>query len=423
MSSSPSVQSSTTTQDTRISTLINLMNSDFRDTLVAHVINSRNDLPDSVHESFNAIIRREVKVTGYPRRPERAPMHLLRPAIIRDLRESEALVRAVIGAWFNSQPSLRNLVEEHLTGRNISIDYPDFKARHLNGFWSTKDWISERDAIVQLHEDLDVDEVALMLCCVTGRMPTDMEGSSEDRNRTAKQSVLDQARTYLEKLPADSPEWGDVPAFLSSITDLSVVKEAEREAMASREAVETEIEKFLGEYSEQVVYLELDTSDWSMPIDGDQSVVSEALELLGQLRGLINEYDSIPYRGPTFAETASLFQEKETIIRRIQVVKSKLDGTLNSEDDPVKTSGTSNSCEEDADEEPEESERVEGNHAVTVQPQNQHMSSDATLSNLGVSGHSLDFDPTKFDYSIVLRSSTESVTVTPVPTHRQPRSK
>lgn len=417
MSSSHSKESSTTSQDRRLSRLMDLMNPNFRDSVVSHVLNSRSDLPGDARESLDAMISREVRVERYPTRPERAPAFLLKPAIVRSLRESEALVSAVLGAWFSSQLDLRGLVEEHLLKRDIAVEYPDFKTRELNGIWSSEVWRSERDAILETNEDLDGDEVSLMLCCVTGRMPSYMEKSTEEGSRTVEQTILDQALNYLAGLPADSPEWEGVPTFMSSVAEISEVKAAEREAMASREALEIEIGEFLGRYADQVEYLQLDVSDWSVPGDCDDSVVSETLGLLDQLRGQIEAYDSIPSQAATHAEFTRLFEEREAIVHRIQGVKSKLDGILSPEDGPDRTPSPASTDEDDSEEPPEEHEPDVSDPVATAQPQSPEPSTDATLSGLRLSGHSLDFDQATLEYSVTLENSTDSVTITPVTNH------
>ena len=45
--------------------------------------------------------------------------------------------------------------------------------------------------------------------------------------------ILDQARSYLERLPADSPEWqGRIAEFLSALNRIAEGKSAERKAAA-----------------------------------------------------------------------------------------------------------------------------------------------------------------------------------------------
>ncbi len=417
MSSSPSEQILTSSQDLRLSALFKMMKAELRDSVVAHVLNCRSELPHDVRDSLDATISREVKVDRYPRRPERAPVPFLKPAIDREIRNSESLVSAVLNAWFSSQASLRQLVEEHLLGREVAIDSPDFKTRELNGYWSSEDWKSERDAIVESNEGVDEDEVALMLCCVTGKLPIDMEEPPEKRNATVEQTILDQALSYLQGLPADSPEWERVPGFLSAISDLAYEKVAEREAMVSREALEVAISDFLSQYSDQLEHLQLDVSGWTVPANGAKSVVSEAQELMSRLRGLIDEYDSIPFEGVTYNETARLFQDREAAMHLILGVKSELDGILTPEDGPAHPPDMSDEDDESSGEDADELEPDEDGPTATVQAESPKLSDDAALSDLRVSGRSLDFDPSTLEYKAVLENSTESVTITPVANH------
>ena len=54
--------------------------------------------------------------------------------------------------------------------------------------------------------------------------------------------ILDQARSYLKQLPADSPEWQSAVAdFLKDVHAIADAKSAEREAAALPRVAETEL--------------------------------------------------------------------------------------------------------------------------------------------------------------------------------------
>ena len=306
MSSSPSERTPPTPQDLHLTTLLKLMDPEFQESVVTRVLSHRSQLSADVQSALDNAVNREVRVPGFHRYPERAPAPILKQALLPALTESGPLAGAILGVWFALHSSLSEVVTEHLRSRGVGTGHHDFSQHQLNDFWSGDDWMSERDSILASNADLDKDDVALMLCCVTGRMPSANVKSSGEKNHTMDQTILDQALSYLEELPADSPEWEGVPGFLSSVAELSDAKATEREAMASREALETAISEFLSGYSVQLDYLEFDVSVWTVPSDCDPSVMSEALDLLGQLSGLIAEYDSTPHQGPTHAETVRL---------------------------------------------------------------------------------------------------------------------
>ena len=236
-----------------------------------------------------------------------------------------------------------------------------------------------------------------------------------------EQSTLDQALSYLEQLPADSPEWEAVPGFLASVAGLSDVKAAERQAAASRKALETEFSEFLDRYSDQLAYLEFDVSGWRMLTDFDVSVISEALDLLRQLSTLFSDHDSIPYQGATHAETTRLFNEREGVIHGIRSVMSELDGLLTTGGEPEDTPGMPNRGEDGSDDATSQSDSGENDSAATIQPEASGVSTDVTLSGLRLPDRMLDFDPATPYYRVVLDSNTDVVTIAPVANHSEAR--
>ena len=417
MSSSSPEQSLPTPGDLRLTTLLNLMNEDFTDSVVTRVLSHRGHLREDVQDRLNSTINREVSVHGFPNFPERALPGILKPAVISKLRESDQLAGAVLSAWFASHPSLRDAVTEHLCNRGIDAEQLDFTGLQLRDYWSSHEWMSERDSILESHDDLDKDDVALMLCCVTGRMPSNTVEPPGGENRSMEQNILDQTLSYLERLAVDSPEWESVPGFLASVEALSEANAAARKALTSREALAVAVSEFLGRHSRELAYLELDVSGWTVPVDFDPSFTSEALDLIRQLDELIATFESIDIQGSTHAETMDLFREREEVMHRIRSVKSELDVTLTPGNGPDHPPDRPSSDERSPDEVPGEPELGREDHATTVLLETPDMSTDATLSALGLSGRTLDFEPGTPDYPVVLENSTNSVTITLAANH------
>ena len=234
-----------------------------------------------------------------------------------------------------------------------------------------------------------------------------------------QQTILDQALSYLEQLPADSPEWEAVPEFLSSVAALSNVKAAERQAVASREELETALSEFLDRYYDQLAYLELDISGWSMPAAYDVSVMSEVIDLLSRMSTFFADYDSIPYQGAIHAETTRLFKEREAVIHRIRGVKLELDGILTTGGGPEDTPGQPSTGEDGSDDVTGQSDSGENDPTATIQPELLKASTDAALSGLRLSDRVLDFDPRTLNYPVVLDSSTDVITIVPVANHSE----
>ena len=417
MSSSPSEPYHPSSQDLRLTSLLQLMSNELTDSVVTRVLSHRSQLPDDVQASLASAINGEVRVQGFPNFPERALPGMLKPAVISGLRASDPLAGAVLSAWFASHPSLRDAVTEHLRNRGIDAEHPDFTGHQLRDYWSSHEWMSERDSILESHDDLDKDDVALMLCCVTGRMPSDIVEPPVGKDSSMEQNILDQTVSYLEGLAVDAPEWEAVPRFLASVEAISEANAAARKALASREALAAAVSEFLGRHSSQLAYLELDVSGWTVPADFDPSFASEALHLIRQLDELIATFESIDTQGSTFAETMRLLREREEVMHRIRSVKSELDVILTPVDGPDGPTDRPNSGEHGPDEVPGEPESGGDGPSTIVQPEAPEMSTDATLSALCLSDRILDFEPATLDYSVVLDNSTDSVTITPAANH------
>ena len=406
-----------TPQDLRFTTLLQLMTEEFTDSIVTRALSHRGQLPGDVQTALAGAINREVRVQGFPNFPERALPGLLKPATLGALREADPLAGAVLGAWLASHTSLRDAVTEHLCSRGIETGLPDFTGYQLREFWPSHEWTSERDIILESHDDLDEDDVALMLCCVTGRMPSDTVEPPGGKDSSMEQNVLDQTISYLEGLAVDSPEWEAVPGFLASVEAKIEANVAARKALASREALADAVSEFLDRHSSQLAYLELDDSGWTVPADFDPSFAPEALDLIRQLDELIATFESIHTQGSTFAETMRLLREREAVMHRIRSVKSELDVILTPSNDPARPPDRPSSDERSLDEVPREPDLSRGDHSTTGPPETPEMSTDATLSALSLSGRTLDFEPATPDYPVVLDNRTNSVTITPVANH------
>ena len=201
MSSSRSERNNPSSQDLGLTSLLQLMSNEFTDSVVTRVLGHRSQLPEDVQAVLAGAINREVRVQGFPNFPERALPGLLKPAILDALPESDPLAGAVLSAWLASRTSLPDAVTEHLCSRGIETGLPDFIGYQLREFWPSHEWTSERDIILESHDDLDKDDVALMLCCVTGRMPRVVAEPPRGENSSMGQNVLDQALEVRTKTP------------------------------------------------------------------------------------------------------------------------------------------------------------------------------------------------------------------------------
>ena len=382
--------------------LLSLMSAEFTESVVTRVLDHRSQLASDACAELDLVLNDEVTIPQFPRYPARAPVPILKQAILRDIHESDSLVEAMLQVWFASQLKLRDLVVEHLNKADLPIEFTDFEAYQLNGYWPYDDWSSMRDKIVEANGSLDRDEVALMLCCVTGKLPMSLDNALEDEDRPIKSDLLHQTLTYLKQLPANSPQWEtDVPAFLSTIAELSEEKATERAAEASLEELVRTLSEFKDRYSQQLKYFELDISNWTAPAQFNSSVLEEAHRLLAQLSGFFDQHRAMPQRGSSLTETRHLNKEREEVEEAILRVQLALDQLLTIDREP--------------DDPPREPTPDKFSPRPDTETEVPKASTDATLSDLQLSEGSFEFDPTKANHTVVLSNRVDSLVIAPVP--------
>ncbi len=112
-----------------------------------------------------------LELPGY-RNPYRAPKVVLIDPLVGEMIDNDRLSGAVLRVWVESRPDLRELVLGYAASRGLPVDGPDFKGRCFRGSLSLGSWNSAAAGILgESKVSLDPDDVALMLCMVTGRLP------------------------------------------------------------------------------------------------------------------------------------------------------------------------------------------------------------------------------------------------------------
>ena len=397
-----------TSENLSATLLFRRMTEGFMDSVVSHVLSHKDQMAETVSSQLDSIFNKELRIPKFPRFPERAPPPMLKQAIPKGVSLSDALSNAILKAWCLSQRDLHDLVVDHLGDRSAVGVSPDFGESIISGSWSEQDWTTERDKIIELNGELDEDEVALMLCCVTGKMPVKPDAKQEKEVPPIEgelgERILKQALHYLEQLPADAPEWEiTVPTFLSSGARILEGKKVERDFAISLEALDTNLSKFRSKYTDELKYFELAPSGWRVPTDCDPSDVSKIEELLENLTRLVDEFISIPDRGSSIYETRRLNDRRDKLHLQIKNVKSDLDQALLCEDGPDDPPGAV--PVPDAIETTQVSKEGVEDHSPGT---------DATLAVLQLGDEPIAFDPKTFNYSITLENGVDNLYVSPL---------
>ena len=216
----------------------------------------------------------------------------------------------------------------------------------------------------------------------------------------ANSDILAEALSYLKELPSESPLWqSDIPDFLASFAEIADQKAKQRES--ARNELEAFIKAFVEENSERLDWLGVERNAWNALDRVSIELLSEVKGGFENLRGLIEEYDSIPSEAPSMAETETLFVKTADIFRRMRQVKSSIDAILVDNDAGSRGEG------KEPNEQPPVATAVEG-------PIEIKLSNDATLSELSLSEGAVDISQDKFSYDIDFASDAQFLELQPL---------
>ena len=380
--------------DLRYTSLFHLLRPQFRESIVIHVLEHKGALPNDVRRTLDSVINSVVKIQQFPKQPAIAPGSFLKRPLLDQLVHSERLANLVLQAWFATQEKLYAIVRSYLHGRDIEVAYPDFVRHRFQDTWPYNEWVSERNGLLAAYGSLNEDDVALMLCFAVDRIPDGFPVTFE-RQEVLVNDVLDQARHYLESLPADAPEWSsNVLEFLAAVTDIVDRKTAERHSVTAVRELNTVITD-LRLHSDLLEYLELDLSSWKASPRFPLDEVVQLAKQLNEFNDLLEKYDPAPKIGNSLSDTQRLREEHDAASLRIQVLKRELDEALL----------------ESAEFEMRSSPPTPHDPVERIDPQ---ISAGRGLSAIELSNGTLDLSPSQQYYTLDLDNQVESLAITPV---------
>jgi hypothetical protein len=150
------------------------MREDFRSTVVKRALDHLDQVSDPTRRRFYAELRQHVRIAGFAD-PTRALRSLKRPALVSEVIRmshlSSALMGAILRAWAESHAELQRAVSEFL--RNAAEPPPETAPVEtaFPAVWSAEEMQSATAEFLAKHPSFDEDDVALMLCYVSGRAP------------------------------------------------------------------------------------------------------------------------------------------------------------------------------------------------------------------------------------------------------------
>ncbi len=181
----------------QISAVFGFMNPEYHEAVVKRALDSRSKVSKEARGLLNSTINSTVKVPQFPKEPAKAPTPYLMEHVLKNVTRSDKFAGAVLKVWAESQDVLGDVVVKHLDDMAMPVKYPDFSGNRFRGTWFSDAWERETNKILERHGEFDKDDIALMLCYVSGKIPGDKKNDD----------VLLQSLDYLRSLPPNASEW------------------------------------------------------------------------------------------------------------------------------------------------------------------------------------------------------------------------
>ena len=269
---------------------------EYAESLVASTLEFRGKASRGARNALDRELDNHVRINGF-RDASKAPSGPLKAPILEALADDDTpLVRALLDVWSESRPDLRDAVTEYLGGDGLANGSSIANALH----WSTGELDEAVHALVDGHKGLEEPDVGLMLCFVSGKCVRVDDPAGE----ITSPLLLDYLKE-LEGMDPDAPDWQDIPHFLDAVVELDVAR-VRRVADTAIAGVKARVEKVLGDFKEEIVYLDLysQVSNWAEEAALKAWLIVEALPIVDELLRRLEEYRPIRPQAGTRTEEA-----------------------------------------------------------------------------------------------------------------------
>ncbi len=161
------------------------MRPDYRQIVIQSTLQAFPDLPESHQSALNRLTKKHVQIPGF-RNSTAAPIPVRLKPVIRAFEKSAEMTAAVLSAWTETKPEIRQQVYDLLKARNWELLPPEADRTKLPGFLTSwpkgEDFSILNEAFTQAYPgaSASTDDVSLMVVWLSGRLPYDQEGEAEE---------------------------------------------------------------------------------------------------------------------------------------------------------------------------------------------------------------------------------------------------
>ena len=319
-------------QSVPLSRIIFVFSPDYVRGVIARALQIRSKASEGVRSALSSAITDTIRMDGF-RDASKAPPHLLKEHVFEELfHGNDRLAGAVLKAWVEPQKELHDLVAHHLRSQDIPVDGPNLRERAFDLTWPRDEWMDEVDAVMESNPHLDADDVGMMVCYVSGIAP-----ELDEERPEVKSPVLSEWIDRLGELPSDAPEWEEIDAFVSLVTDMAEGKALDRalhRIAALAKSLSETLDAMQRDFESELRYLDLDLASWDRDAAERPAVIPNALELAEGLRSNLAEYKSVRPQANSREEEATRAAERAGLESTILGAAADWDRLVNPSDDP-----------------------------------------------------------------------------------------
>ncbi len=228
----------------------------------------------------------------------------------------------------------------HLSELKVPTHGLDFSENRFAGSWNFHIWQQEKEKFVASHSQFNKDDVALMLCCVSGNMPDSGEGDSDEPVESQDDPFFPHWLEEMRDLPADAPQWQHANDFVASATEIIQYKSKVRRHTQQFNEILAEMKQ---EFGRELAFFQCEPDSWSVErlsrrqagnVLAAPDEAADLIRLTGSLKILLNEYSSVHDIAPTIQEEVALSLQRGEFQRQILGCLNQINQLfLNSDED------------------------------------------------------------------------------------------
>ena len=308
-----------------------VLHDDFREKIFTEtikILSSENKPHNVCLQGLQLAVNNLLSISGF-RTPMEAPFPLLIKHATSISKLSEYLTAETLSTWLDIHKDMREAIEEFLIEayKYDPDEYFDDGDDSPNA-WSLDQIKEAAMAFGEIQKDTNLDEVTLMVCCLTGGAPLsesedeDLEDDSEPEDPyndnpqdESKPPFCERLKLWMEELielPISSQEWQEIPQFINTVTLL--LEEKKHSLEDTRESLEEILIRLRENNADALAFFGFsNVNEWSSEACYRENIFS-IMEALENFISLLSEFWFLKEE-PTSTYTAE--KEKQSRLKKL----------------------------------------------------------------------------------------------------------